>query len=279
MVMRKDRAGSRSRPGALITSAVMLALSCVVGLPFYYVVVNTFKTQAETTASPLALPSTLNLDTYAQVFAEIPVGQAFANTLYVTVVSIALMLLIGSMAAFSIIMRASRLMTVILVLAFLIPGQVTLIPMYRLLTQARLVDTLEGLIVLYTAGSVFCYFLIVGYLRTVPQEVIEAARIDGAGPWQIYWRIAMPLIRPILITVGVFQTMWVWNDFLTPVVFISTREKQTLVLQVYKAVGEFSTDWPMFLTLSVVVLAPMVVFFIVMQRHIVSGLVAGSVKG
>ena len=268
-----------TRPGAILTSVIMIPLACVIGLPFYYVLVNTFKTQAETTLAPLALPTTLNLDNYATVFSEVPVAQSFLNTLYVTAAAILLMLLIGSMAAFSVIMRASRLVTILLVVAFLVPGQVTLIPLYRMLSQAQLVDTLEGLIILYSAGSVFCYFLIVGYLRTLPGEVIEAARIDGAGPWQIYWRIALPLIRPILITVGVFQTMWVWNDFLTPVVFISSTEKQTLVLQTYKAVGEFSTDWPMFLTLSVVVLIPMVIFFIFMQRYIVRGLVAGSVKG
>ncbi|MDQ0574388.1 carbohydrate ABC transporter permease [Agromyces albus] len=268
-----------TRPGAIATSLIMIPLAAVVGLPFYYVVVNTFKTQAETTMAPLALPTTLNLDNYLTVFSEIPVVQSFLNTVYVTAAAILLMLLIGSMAAFSVILRASRLVTVLLVIAFLVPGQVTLIPLYRMLSQAQLVDTLEGLIILYSGGSVFCYFLIVGYMRTLPGEVIEAARIDGAGPWQIYWRIALPLIRPILITVGVFQTMWVWNDFLTPVVFISSTEKQTLVLQTYKAVGEFTTDWPMFLTLSVVVLIPMVVFFIFMQRYIVRGLVAGSVKG
>lgn len=268
-----------TRPGAIATSFIMIPLAAVVGLPFYYVVVNTFKTQAETTMAPLALPTTLNLDNYLTVFSEIPVAQSFLNTVYVTAAAILLMLLIGSMAAFSVIMRASRLVTVLLVIAFLVPGQVTLIPLYRMLSQAQLVDTLEGLVILYSGGSVFCYFLIVGYMRTLPGEVIEAARIDGAGPWQIYWRIALPLIRPILITVGVFQTMWVWNDFLTPVVFISSTEKQTLVLQTYKAVGEFTTDWPMFLTLSVVVLIPMVVFFIFMQRYIVRGLVAGSVKG
>jgi raffinose/stachyose/melibiose transport system permease protein len=268
-----------TRPGAIATSLIMIPLAAVVGLPFYYVLVNTFKTQAETTMAPLALPTTLNFDNYVTVFSEIPVVQSFFNTVYVTAAAILLMLLIGSMAAFSVILRASRLVTVLLVIAFLVPGQVTLIPLYRMLSQAQLVDTLEGLIILYSGGSVFCYFLIVGYMRTLPSEVIEAARIDGAGPWQIYWRIALPLIRPILITVGVFQTMWVWNDFLTPVVFISSTEKQTLVLQTYKAVGEFTTDWPMFLTLSVVVLIPMVVFFIFMQRYIVRGLVAGSVKG
>jgi raffinose/stachyose/melibiose transport system permease protein len=275
-VSKQDRL---TRPGAIITSLIMVPLGLIIGLPFYYVVVNTFKTQAETTASPLALPTSLNFDNYVAVFQDVPVAQAFLNTLIVTVVSVLLMLIVGSMAAYSIVMQASKLMTVLLVLAFLIPGQVTLIPMYRLLTQVGLVDSLQGLILLYTGGSIFCYFLIVGYMRTLPGEVIEAARIDGAGNGQIFWRIALPLIRPILVTVGVFQTMWVWNDFLTPVVFISSPEKQTLVLQVYKAVGEFSTNWPMFLTLSVIVLIPMVIFFLTMQRHIVSGLTAGSVKG
>ncbi|NQX25836.1 carbohydrate ABC transporter permease [Microbacteriaceae bacterium VKM Ac-2854] len=257
----------------------MVPLACIVGLPFYYIVVNTFKTQAETAASPLALPTAWRLDTYARVLADVPIAQAFGNTLLVTVVSIVLMLLIGALAAFSVILRASRFITVIFVIAFLVPGQVTLIPLYRLFASLGLVDSLAGLILLYTAGSVFCYFLIVGYMRTIPGEMIEAARLDGATPLQIFWRIALPLIRPILITVGVFQTMWVWNDFLTPVVFLSSTQNETLVLQVYKAVGEFTVDWPAFLALSVLALLPMVVFFVAMQRHIVNGLLAGSVKG
>ena len=267
------------RPGAILVTLVMVPLACIVGLPFYYILVNTFKTQAETAASPLGLPAEWRLDTYARVLESVPIVQAFLNTLLVTGVSIVLMLLIGSLAAFSVILRRSKVITVVFVIAFLVPGQVTLIPLYRLFAELRLVDSLTGLIVLYTAGSVFCYFLIVGYMRTIPGEMIEAAKLDGASPVQIYWRIALPLIRPILITVGVFQTMWVWNDFLTPVVFLSSPQKQTLVLQVYKAVGEFAVDWPAFLTLSVLALLPMVIFFVAMQRHIVSGLLAGSVKG
>lgn len=116
-------------------------------------------------------------------------------------------------------------------------------------------------------------------MRTLPFEVIEAARLDGAGPFRIFWHIALPLIKPILVTVGVFQTMWVWNDFLIPTVFISSPDKRTVVLQVYNAVSEFTTDWPMFMTVSVVALIPMVIFFVFTQRHIVSGLLAGSVKG
>jgi len=271
----------KSRRG-IATSLIMVPLSCLIAVPFYYIVVNTFKTQAETTQSPLGLPSRPYFGNYAAVFRDTPIVTSFLNTLYVTTLSIALMLLVGSMAAFGIILSRGRLtkaLGVVLIVAFLIPGQSTLLPIYQMLVDVHLIDSLTGLVFVYGAGSIFCYFLIVGYMRTVPSEIIEAARIDGAGPFRIFWSLVLPLIRPILVTVGVFQTMWVWNDFITPNVFISSPGKQTLVLQVYTAVGQFTTNWPAFMTLSVIVLAPTVVFFIFTQRHIVSGLLKGSIKG
>jgi len=272
--MRKSR--------GILLSIVMIPVACLVAVPFYYILVNTLKTQPETAANPLALPSTLYWGNYVHIFQTIPVLQSFLNTLYVTVASIVVMLLVGSMAAFGVLIgrgRFAAVVGVILVVAFVVPGQATLIPLYRMLAGVELVDSLNGLIVMYSCGSIFCYFLIIGYMRTLPTELFEAARIDGAGAFRVYWSVALPLIRPILVTVGVFQTMWVWNDFITPNVFINSPEKQTLVLQVYTAVGQFTTDWPAFMTLSVIVLIPMVVFFIVAQRQIVSGLVSGSVKG
>jgi len=273
---------TRARWGSVTTSLVMIPLAALVGFPFYYIVVNTMKTQQETANSPLALPTSLNFDNYVEVFQTLPLVQSFANTFVVTVASIVLMLVVGSMAAFASLIRqtwVSRAIAAMLVLAFVVPFQSTLIPLYRMLVDWRLVDTLQGLVVLYAAGSIFCYFLIQGYMRTVPFEVIEAARVDGAGVFRIYWTIVLPLIRPILITVGVFQAMWVWNDFITPNVFISSPRNETLVLQVYSAVGQFSVNWPAFMTLTVIVLIPMVIFFVVMQRHIVNGLVQGSIKG
>jgi raffinose/stachyose/melibiose transport system permease protein len=269
----------RRRP---LLSVAMIGLACLVGLPLYYIVVNTFKTQAEMVASPLAPPSSLFLGNYAEVFAQVPLAQSFGNTLYVTVGAVLVQLAVGAMAAYGMIMRATvfnRVFGLILLLGFIVPGQSTLIPLYRTLVDLQLVDSLNGLIFMYSGGAIFCYFLIQGYLRTLPYEIIEAAKIDGAGVWQIFWRIVLPLITPILVTVGVFQTMWVWNDFILPNVFISSPEKQTIVLQVYHAVGEFTTDWPAFMTLSVIALVPMVIFFVFTQRHIVSGLLAGSVKG
>lgn len=265
-----------------VTSVVMLLLACLVSLPFYYIVVNTFKTQAETSAAPLALPTQFSFDNYVDAFSNQPIVQSALNTAYVTIASTVMMLLIGSMAAYAMILRQSRrngVIAVFLLIAFLVPFQVLLLPLHRTLVTVRLIDTLTGLVVVYLIGSVFCYFLILGYMRTVPREIIEAARVDGAGPFRVYWSVVLPLIRPILITVGVFQVMWVWNDFVIANVFTSSNDNRTLVLLVYSAVGEFTVNWPMFMTITVIALLPMVVFFVSLQRHIIAGLVAGSVKG
>jgi raffinose/stachyose/melibiose transport system permease protein len=266
----------------VVLSVLMIAIAVLVGLPLYYIVVNTLKTQDQMVTSPLGLPSQLYLGNYQEVFANVPLGRAFLNTLYVTVLGVAFQLVVGAMAAYGMVMRNTRfnrIVGAVLLLSFVVPGQATLVPLYLMLVDANQVDTLTGLVIMYLAGAVFCFFLIQGYMSSMPYEIIEAAKIDGAGVVQIFWRIVLPLIRPILVTVGVFQTMWVWNDFITPNVFISSPEKRTIVLQVYSAVGEFTTDWPAFMTVSVLALIPMVVFFMFTQRHIVSGLLAGGIKG
>jgi raffinose/stachyose/melibiose transport system permease protein len=266
----------------LALSIVMLSIACTVAVPFYYIIVNTFKTQQQTSVSPLGLPTSLNLTNYKNVWDNIPVLQSFWNTLRITVVSVVLMLLFGSMAAYSIVMRktrASKRTHVILLLALAVPFQVTIIPIYQAFVKLHLIDSLNGLIVIYTGGAIFSYFLIQGYMQTVPYEIIEAARIDGCGTVRMYWRIVVPLIRPVLVTVSIFQTIWVWNDFLAPSVFIISPQNYTLVLQAYQAVGQYTTNWPAFMTLTVISLIPITIFFLVMQRHIVSGLAAGAVKG
>lgn len=265
-----------------VGSVAMLLLACIVGLPFAYIIVNTFKTQPQMELNPLGLPSSWTLDNYVNVFTTSNVGQAFVNTTYVTVVSVALMLLVGSMAAFSLIYRGGRFTKIVsglLVAAYLVPYQSTIVPLYLLIVNAGLADNLQGLIAIYLIGAVFCYFIIIGYMRTVPLEILEAARIDGATPVRLYWSIVLPLIRPVLITVGVFQVMWVWNDYIFPTIFLSSPSNNTLVLLAEQAIAQFTTNWPAFMTVTVIVLIPMLAFFIAMQRYIVDGLISGSVKG
>lgn len=273
---------ARKRIGSAMTSIVMIAISLVCAVPLWYIVINTFKTIADMNVNPLGLPNDWTFDNYINAFKTVPILRSLWNTVIVTFFGVAIQVIVGALAAYGMILRKSRFTSAVgavLMVAFVVPAQSTLIPLYRMEAGVHLVNTLAGLVLIYLGGAVFCYFLIVGYMRSLPFELIEAARIDGAGPLRIFWNIVMPLIKPILTTVIVFQTMGTWNDFMNANVFISSSELRTIVLQVYNAVGQFSTDWPSFMIITVLALLPVFIFFIFCQKWIVSGLVAGSVKG
>ncbi len=272
----------RERRRSVVRSVVVLIIALICAVPLWYILINTFKTVPDMATNPLGLPKQWTLRNYTRAFATVPIVRSLANTLIVTFFGVLFQVLIGALAAYGMILRKSiftSVIGVILMIAFVIPAQSTLIPLYRMESSVGLVNTLLGLIIMYLGGAVFCYFLIVGYMQSLPFEVIEAARIDGAGPLRIFWSIVLPLIRPILTTVVVFQTMSTWNDFMTANVFISSSNLRTIVLQVYNAVGQFTTDWPSFMTITVLALIPVFIFFIFCQKWIVSGLVAGAVKG
>lgn len=273
---------TRKHIGRILTSVIMIALALFFAVPLWYILINTFKTIPDMASNPLGLPTSWTFDNYVNAFVNVPILRSLWNTVIVTFFGVLIQVIVGALAAYGMILRKSVFTTsvgAVLLVAFVVPTQSTLIPLYRIEAQTGLVNTLTGLILIYLAGAIFCYFLTVGYMRSLPFELIEAARIDGAGPLRIFWSIVMPLIRPIMTTVVVFQTIGTWNDFMSANVFLSSSELRTIVLQVYNAVGQFSTDWPSFMTITVLSLLPVFVFFVFCQRWIVSGLVAGSVKG
>ncbi|WP_422119727.1 carbohydrate ABC transporter permease [Gardnerella sp. DNF00038] len=265
-----------------VRTIVVWTIALICAVPLYYVVISSFKTPIDMIKHPLQLPTQWLWNNYIDAFADGTIIQAFINTIIVTAVSVILQVLIGSLAAYGVVQKKSLFTMIIgsiLMITFAIPVQATLLPLYRMESSIGLTDTLTGLVALYMGSCVFCYFLIVGYMKALPQELFEAAKIDGAGPFRIYWTIVLPLIRPIIVAVVVFQTMGTWNDFLLPSVFLSSTDKQTVVLQVYNAVQQFTTNWPLFMATTVLALIPVFIFFCFCQKWIVSGLLAGSVKG
>lgn len=265
-----------------VRTIVVWTITLICAVPLYYVVISSFKTPIDMIKHPLQLPTQWLWNNYIDAFADGTIIQAFINTIIVTAVAVILQVLIGSLAAYGVVQKKSLFTMIIgsiLMITFAIPVQATLLPLYRMESSIGLTDTLTGLVALYMGSCVFCYFLIVGYMKALPQELFEAAKIDGAGPFRIYWTIVLPLIRPIIVAVVVFQTMGTWNDFLLPSVFLSSTDKQTVVLQVYNAVQQFTTNWPLFMATTVLALIPVFIFFCFCQKWIVSGLLAGSVKG
>jgi len=266
----------------IIGEILMLGISVIILIPFYYLVVNTFKTPQEMTKSPLALPESINFDNYAKAFQNMDFLRSFSNSLIITAVSVVLIVLLGAMAAYPIATRRHKMYKGFLfyfLIGYMVPAQTIMIPLYLLLQNLHLLNSIAGLMLVYASWCNFSLFLYQGFFRSFPHELEEAAMIDGCSVWKRFWLIVFPLSKPITTTIVIFEVMWVWNDFLYPYLFLSSNKSFTLVMQVYKGVGQFSSDWAMMLSTMVVVLIPVVIFYLVMQKNIVAGITSGAVKG
>lgn len=272
----------KKKIGAIIGEIIMLMICILMLIPFYYLVVNTFKTPQEMSNSPLALPTHITFDNYKKAFASMDFARSLTNSLVITIISVTLIVLLGAMAAYPIARRKHKMYKGILLyflLGYMVPAQTIMIPLYLLLQKMHLLNNIAGLILVYASWCNFALFLYQGFFKNLPEDVEEAAMIDGCTPWQSFWKIVFPMLKPITTTIVIFEVMWVWNDFLYPYLFLSSNKAFTLVMQVYKGVGQFSNDWAMMLSTMVLVLIPVVIFYLIMQKNIVAGITSGAVKG
>ncbi len=262
--------------------AAMLLVCGIFLLPFYYLVVNTFKNQQEASSAPMALPETVSLDNYIKAFDSMDFFRSFGNSLLITAISVTVIVLFGAMAAYPVARRKHKVYKGILLyflLGYMVPAQTIMIPLYLTLQKMHLLNSIWGLVVIYSSWCNFSLLLYQGFFGSVPEELEESARIDGCGPWKSFWLITFPLLRPVTATIVIFEVMWIWNDFLYPYLFLSSNKSFTLVMQVYKGVGQFSNDWGMMMATMVIVLIPVLIFYMFMQKNIVAGITSGSVKG
>ncbi len=263
--------------------ALMLVLCVIFFIPFYYLLVNTFKPAQAASQSPLSLPiGNFTLEHYKDAFAMINFWSSLKNSLLITIVSVAVIIVIGSMAAYALTRRkniVTKILSIYFLAGFMVPAQTTLIPLFNLMSKLHLQNSVFGMIVLYSSWCNFAIFMYQGFIGNVPKDLEEAAFIDGCNLWTMYWKIAFPLLKPVTTTIMIFDVMWIWNDFMMPYLFISSSENFTLIMEVYKGVGQFSNNWTVMLCTMVIVLVPIVIFYVTMQKHIIGGITAGAVKG
>ena len=266
----------------LLLEIVMLVICCIVVLPFYYLFVSVFKTTREMGLNPLGLPGSLYLENFKDAWEQIRFWQAFGNTLLITFSTLIIVVLFGSMAAYAVARRKSkfyRLVMLYFLLGFMVPFQTTMIPLYQQMQFFGLINKIYGLIILSTGSCVFAFFLYQGFIKTVPYELEESAVIDGAKPFRVFFQITFPLLKPITVTMAIFHVMSNWNDFMTPFLFLHSRENTTLMLEMYRGVGEFTNNWPLMMSIMVLIISPLVLVYIFAQRFIIEGLTSGAVKG
>jgi raffinose/stachyose/melibiose transport system permease protein len=266
---------------AMEIAAILLAL--VFLIPFWFVLVNSVKSFGDLMRNAAGWPEAFRWDNYARVWEIMRFPRAFMNSLIVTVLGNAGLVVISAMAAYRILRRPTvfnRVLFVLFIAAMVIPFQSIMIPLVRVAADIGLMDSRFGLIVCYFGfGVSMSLFLYHGFMKSVPAEIEEAAVIDGCTPYGVFWKIVFPLLKPMSITILILNSLWIWNDFLLPSLILHDAGIRTIPLQTFSFFGQYTKQWDLALAGLVMGVAPMVAFFLLMQKHIIAGISAGAVKG
>lgn len=250
--------------------------------PFYIIVVNSFKTQREFFENVLQWPSSLYLNNYKQAMKDIKYFEAIGNTLFITVGSLISIVLLSGMAAWRLTRtrgrRISRFFYYLLIAGMLVPFQGIMLPFVSWVNKLGLMNK-AGMWFIYTGfGAGMATFLISGFVGNIPMDIEEAALIDGCGTWKLYWRIVFPMLRTILLSVIFLDLIWIWNDYLMPSLIINQPGNQTLPIMVFQFFGGQFRKWSLALAALVMVITPVVVFYIFAQKWVIKGIASGAVK-
>lgn len=279
------RAGRRSGTGSAGKTAVAGALwvyAFIAVAPLLVMVANSLRTTRDMARDPLGLPLDPNFASYGKAWVQASFGTFFTNSILVTVSSVLISTAVSLLAAYALARSRSRLTSIVeavFLSGLMMPVYLAILPIFYLLDDMGLVNSRFGLIMVYAAlGIPFSVFVLTAFFRQLPTELEEAARIDGAGSFTMFWHVMLPLVRPAIATVIVFRFVPIWNDFFYPLILLRSRENYTLPVGLTTFFGEYQTDWPTLFAGLVIATLPLVVLFLLATRQIVAGLTAGMSK-
>lgn len=253
-------------------------------VPFYFLGSNSLKTFGEILLDAATLPKSLNFSNYERAWDIMKFPQAFWNSLLITVTSVAGLVVISAMAAYKMVRRPNKLnntLFLLFVAAMVIPFQSIMIPLMKVAGWFGLTNSMWGLWLCYMGfGSSLTIFLFHGFVKSIPVEIEESAVVDGCSPYGVFWRIVFPLLKPMTATVLLLNSLWIWNDFLLPNLIIGgERTLRTIPLSTYSFFGQYTKQWDLALAALVMGIIPIIIFFLSLQKYIIEGITAGSVKG
>jgi len=251
--------------------------------PLFITVLNSFKPQAQIIKSVLSFPRTIALDNYGEVLREIDFFRVFFNTAFITGVSVLGIVIFASMAGFKLSRTKSKLsffIYIIFVSSMLIPFHSIMISLVNMAKLLKIHNSVWGLPFVYIGiGVNFPIFLYHGFVKSIPVELEDAAKIDGCNEYQTFFKIIFPLLKPINITVAILQIIWIWNDFLLPLLMLTNSKHYTLILSTVMFRGKYYVEWSKILAAVVITCIPVIIIYMLFQRHIVKGITTGAVKG
>ncbi|MFJ2551517.1 carbohydrate ABC transporter permease [Microbacterium sp. NPDC087591] len=266
-----------------IRQQISVALLALVFLfPLLVMLSTAFKTPDDVFSSPpTLLPSEWTLDNFAEAFAQIPVWRYLGNTLFVSGMSILGTVISCPLVAYALAKvrwRGARPLLILVLATMMLPPQVTLIPLFLVWNGLEATNTYLPLIVPAFLGTPFFIFMIRQFLLAVPDELIEAARLDGASEFRTYATIVLPLARPAIVTAAIFQFVWAWTDFLNPLIYLNDQSTYTLSIGLYAFFGENDVAWGPLMAACVMFTLPAVAIFLIGQRFFIGGASAGALK-
>lgn len=282
-----EDARSRPRGGAWVAAVagqtLLLANAALVILPLCFMVLSSLKTTREIFQRPFGWPATIGWQNYAAVWRTAHFSAYFRNSVVVTVASMALILATGTLAAYALgryRFRGNDVLYVYFLAGIMVPIRLAVVPLFVLMRDLHLLDTYWSLILVYAAsGLPSAIFILTGFFRALPRDLDNAARIDGAGELNVLLRVMLPLVRPALAIVIVYNVIPIWNDFFFPLVFIHENKLKTLPLGLTVFFGEYATNWALLFAGLTLAAGPVIALYILMSQQFIKGLTAGAVKG
>jgi raffinose/stachyose/melibiose transport system permease protein len=276
---------SMKHPKLGLTFGFLLVLALLYLFPLFLILMNSFKGRFFISSTPFALPNEqtfVGLKNYVSGLEKTGFFQAFGYSLFITVFSVGTIVLFTSMTAWAITRVTSWISSTIyylLIFSMVVPFQMVMFTMSKIANLLHL-DNPIGIIALYLGfGAGLSVFIFAGFVKSIPLEIEEAATIDGCNPIQTFFLIVFPILRPIYITVAILNTMWIWNDYLLPYLVIGTNYRTIPIAVQYLLGGYGSIDMGAMMAMLVLSIVPIVIFYLLLQKYIIEGVVAGAVKG
>ena len=272
----------RRRLGQAGYYIISILLAVLALIPFLWMISTSLKSRGALMSIPIEwIPAEPTLDAYTEVFSRFPFLRTIGNSLFISVAFTLITLVFASMAAFAFAklrFRGSGVILSIYIATMMIPTQVTMIPLFVVMNRLGLIDSYAS-VILPSMFKPFAVFLLVQQMKTIPNDYLDAARIDGAGLFHIYFRVALPLCIPTLATLAVTTFMESWNDYLWPLLMLTDRNKMTLPIALSTLNGQYNTEYNVLMAGSLISMIPIIIIYIAAQKQFKAGLMAGGIKG
>lgn len=260
---------------------ILIALTITSIFPLVWMVLTSVRERYDVFGGPL-IPQTVTFDAYTFIFNQFHLLTFFGNSVAITTTTVVAVVTLATLAGYAFAhleFWGKEIIFLVLLGTLMVPPAVLILPLFLQLRDFGLVDTHLGLTLAYISGGIaFSVFLMRSFFKTLPVELIDAGRVDGASEFGIFWRIMLPLARPGIATVLIFQFMGTWNEFIYAATFVHTPEMRTLQPAIFSMVGRYSTNWPALTAALTISVLPIIIVYVFMQRQFVAGLTAGAVK-